>query len=112
MQVVPFNGTPPVITALRGGEIDAALDILGPLMPQIASHALRPLAVLGAQRAPQLPDVPAAREAGGPLAGFNVTVMERTRGPGENAAGVVARLSREVQAGTGPARCGRSACSN
>src|SRR6185369_10880975 len=50
VQVVPFNGTPPVITALRGGELDAAIDILGPLMPQIAAHALLPLAVLGAQR--------------------------------------------------------------
>jgi pyruvate dehydrogenase E1 component beta subunit len=30
-----------------------AIDILGPLMPQIAGHALLPLAVLGSQRAPQ-----------------------------------------------------------
>jgi tripartite-type tricarboxylate transporter receptor subunit TctC len=43
VQVVPFNGTPPVISALRGGSIDAMVDILGPLMPQIASKA--PLAV-------------------------------------------------------------------
>ncbi len=38
-QVVPFNGTPPVITALRGGEVDIMVEILGPLMPQIASGA-------------------------------------------------------------------------
>ena len=42
-------------------------------MPQIAPQALRPLAVLGAQRAPQLPDVPTARETGGALAGFDVS---------------------------------------
>lgn len=97
VQVVPFNGTPPVITALRGGEIDAALDIVGPLMPQIASHALRPLAVLGSQRAPQLPDVPAAREAGGPLAGFNVTSWNGLAVPAKTPPEVVARLSREVR---------------
>jgi len=96
--VVPFNGTPPVITALRGGELDAMVDILGPLMPQIASKALRPLAVLGAQRAAQLPDVPAAREAGGPLASFNVTSWNGLAVPARTPPAVVERLSREVQA--------------
>ena len=98
LQVVPFNGTPPVITALRAGDIDAALDIVGPLMPQIASRALRPLVVLGAQRAPQLPDVPAAREAGGPLARFDVASWNGLAVPVKTPPEVVARLSREVQA--------------
>jgi tripartite-type tricarboxylate transporter receptor subunit TctC len=98
VQVVPFNGTPPVITALRGGQIDAGLDILGPLMPQIASKALRPLAVLGEKRAPQLPDVPAAREAGGPLATFKASSWNGLAVPAKTPPEVVARLSREVQA--------------
>jgi len=98
VQVVPFNGTPPVITALRGGELDAAIDILGPLMPQITAHALLPLAVLGAQRAPQLPDVPAARESGGALAGFNVSSWNGLAVPAKTPPEVIVRLSREVQA--------------
>jgi len=98
VQVVPFNGTPPVITALRAGDIDAALDIVGPLMPQIASHALRPLAVLGAQRAPQLPDVPAARETGGALARFDVSSWNGLAVPAKTPPDVIARLNREVQA--------------
>ena len=97
-QVVPFNGTPPVITALRGGQIDAGLDILGPLMPQIASKALLPLAVLGEKRAPQLPDVPAARESGGSLATFTATSWNGLAVPAKTPPDVVARLSREVQA--------------
>ena len=97
-QVVPFNGTPPVITALRAGDIDAALDIVGPLMPQISSHALRPLAVLGAQRAPQLPDVPAARETGGALARFDVSSWNGLAVPAKTPPDVIARLNREVQA--------------
>jgi tripartite-type tricarboxylate transporter receptor subunit TctC len=88
-QVVPFNGTPPVITAL---------DILGPLMPQIASKALRPLAVLGEKRAPQLPDVPAARESGGPLASFKAASWNGLAVPAKTPHDVVLRLSREVQA--------------
>ncbi len=102
-QVVPFNGTPPVITALRGGQIDAGLDILGPLMPQIASKALRPVAVLGDKRAPQLPDVPAAREAGGTLASFKVSSWNGLAVPAKTPPDVIGRLSREVQAAVGQA---------
>jgi tripartite-type tricarboxylate transporter receptor subunit TctC len=101
VQVVPFNGTPPVITALRGGQIDAGLDILGPLMPQIASRALRPLAVLGEKRAPQLPDVPAARESGATLATFKASSWNGLAVPAKTPRDVVARLSREVQAAVG-----------
>jgi tripartite-type tricarboxylate transporter receptor subunit TctC len=97
-QIVPFNGTPPVITALRGGQLDAGIDILGPLMPQISSHALRALAVMGPQRAPQLPDVPAVRESGPPLGNFNVSSWNGLSVPARTPADVIARLNREVQA--------------
>lgn len=97
-QIVPFNGTPPVITALRGGEIDVMFDILGGLMPQIGAKVLRPLAVMGAQRAPQLPDVPALRESAGPWTGFNVTSWNGLAVPAKTSTAVVDRLSREVQA--------------
>ena len=67
-------------------------------MPQIGSKALRPLAVMGAQRAPQLPDVPTVRESGGPLAGFNVTSWNGLAVPAKTPPAAVERLSREVQA--------------
>ena len=98
LQVVPFNGTPPVITALRGGQLDAAVDILGPLMPQITGRALRPVAVMGAERAPQLPEVPALREAGGPLANFNVSSWNGLAAPAKTPPEIIERLSREVRA--------------
>ena len=66
VQIVPFNGTPAVITALRGGQIDAAVDILGPVKTQIDAKAINALAVMGLKRAPSLPDVPTARESGLP----------------------------------------------
>jgi len=96
-QVVPFNGTPPVVTALRGGQIDIMVEILGPLMPQLASGALKPLAVLGDKRTVQLPDVPAVREAGGVLAGFNVSSWNGLAVPAKTPGDVVARLSREIR---------------
>ncbi|MDQ6882162.1 MAG: tripartite tricarboxylate transporter substrate binding protein [Pseudomonadota bacterium] len=97
-QIVPFNGTPPVITAIRGGQLDAGVDILGPLMPQIASKSLRALAVFGEKRAPQLPDVPTTRESGGALAGFKVASWNGLAAPAKTPREVIARLTREVQA--------------
>lgn len=96
-QVVPFNGTPPVITALRGGQIDIMVDIVGPLMPQFVPGALKPLAVLGDKRTAQLPDVPAVREAGGVLGGFNVSSWNGLAVPAKTPPEVVERLSREIR---------------
>lgn len=97
-QVVPFNGTPAVITALRGGQLDASVDILGPLMGQINSKAIRAVAVLGAKRATALPDVPTAREAGGSLASFNVSSWNGLAVPAKTPKEAIARLNKEVNA--------------
>lgn len=97
LQVVPFNGTPPVINAVRAGEIDAQIDILGPLMAQINAKALRPLAVLGDKRAPQLPDVPTVRESGGSLASFNVSSWNGLAVPAKTPKAAIERLQRELQ---------------
>ena len=96
MQVVPFNGTPPVISALRGGNLDAMIDILGPLMPQIASKALRPLALLGDRHAAQLPGIPTAHEAGGSLAKFSAASWNGLAVPAKTPKEIVAQLNREI----------------
>ncbi len=96
MQVVPFNGTPPVISALRGGNLDAMVDILGPLMPQIASKALRPLALLGDGHAAQLPGIPAAHEAGGSLAKFSAASWNGLAVPAKTPKEIVTKLNREI----------------
>lgn len=102
-QVVPFNGTPAVITALRSGEVDAAVEILGPVKPQIAGKALRALAVLGDKRPAGLGEVPTAAESGGALAGLNVASWNALAAPAGTPRDVVARLNRELQAALGNA---------
>jgi tripartite-type tricarboxylate transporter receptor subunit TctC len=97
-QVVPFNGTPAVITALRAGDVDAAVEILGPVKPQITGKALRGLAVLGDKRPASLPDMPTAAETGGGLAGFNVSSWNALAAPAGTPREVVLRLNRELQA--------------
>lgn len=96
-QTVPFNGTPPVITAVRGGEIDVMVDILGPLMSNIQGNALRALAVMGTARAPELSQVPTVRESGGSLKDFDVSSWNGLAVPAKTPAAVIERLSREVQ---------------
>jgi tripartite-type tricarboxylate transporter receptor subunit TctC len=96
IQIVPFNGTPPVINALRGGQIDAGLDILGPLLTQIKGNALRPLAVTGAKRSRALPDVPTAKEAG--VANYVAASWNGLAVPAGTPKDVVARLNKEINA--------------
>ena len=96
IQIVPFNGTPPVINALRGGQIDAGLDILGPLLSQIKGNALRPLAVTGAKRSRALPDVPTAKEAG--VANYVAASWNGLAVPAGTPKDVVARLNKEINA--------------
>jgi tripartite-type tricarboxylate transporter receptor subunit TctC len=96
-QVVPFNGTPALITALRSGEVDAAVEILGPVKPQITGKALRALAVLGDKRPAGL-DIPTAGETGGALAGLNIASWNALAAPAGTPRDVVVRINRELQA--------------
>jgi len=96
LQIVPFNGTPAVITALRGGQIDAALEIFGPVLPQITAKALRVLAVTGEKRAAVLPDVPTAKESGLPT--FVAASWNALAAPAKTPKDVVARLNKEIAA--------------
>lgn len=95
-QVVPFNGTPAVMTALRGGQIDVALEVLSPVLPQIKGGALRALAVTGQKRNVALPQVPTAKEAGLPQ--LVSTSWNGLGVPAKTPQAVVDRLNKEVNA--------------
>lgn len=96
-QVVPFNGTPAVTTALRAGEVDAAVEILAPLRTQIAAKALRALATFGERRPIGLPDVPTAAESGGALAKLTIASWNALAGPAQTPAYVIQRLNGELR---------------
>ena len=96
LQVVPFNGTPAVVTALRSGQIDAAVEILSPLVPQIQGKALRALAVMGDSRSPTLPDVPTVALAG--IKDFDVASWNAIAAPARTPAPIVERLNRDIRA--------------
>lgn len=96
LQIVPFNGTPAVINALRGGQIDAAVEILAPMMAQIKAGALRALAVTSEQRSLLLPEVPTASESG--LPGYVASSWNALAVPARTPPAVVARLQRDIAA--------------
>ena len=103
VQVVPFNGTPAVINALRAGEVDAAVEILAPIKPQIDARALRALATFGDKRSAALPGVPTAGESGGALAGLQIASWNALAAPAKTPAEVILRLNRELQKALGSA---------
>ena len=94
-QIVPFNGTPAVITALRGGQIDAAVEILSPMLPQINANAIQALAVFGDKRSAVLKDVPTAAQSG--LNNFSAASWNALAAPAKTPKDIVARLNREVK---------------
>ncbi|RIX71592.1 tripartite tricarboxylate transporter substrate binding protein [Acidovorax cavernicola] len=96
VQIVPFNGTPAVVTALRGGQIDAAVEIVAPVLTQIQSKALRALAVTSDKRAAVLPDVPTTKEAG--LPGYVARSWNGLAAPAKTPAPVIARLNQVIVA--------------
>ena len=94
LQVVPFNGTPAIVSALRGKQIDAAVEILGPMLPQIQSGAVRALAVTGDKRSSALPNVPTAVESG--LAEYIVSSWNALAVPSKTPAPIMERLNHDL----------------
>jgi tripartite-type tricarboxylate transporter receptor subunit TctC len=91
---VPYKGSAPAMTDLLGGQVQVMVDNLITALPQVKAGKLRALAVTGAQRVPELPDVPTVAESGFP--GFEVTVwvglLTHAKSPPE----AVAKLHSEI----------------
>lgn len=95
-QIVPFNGTPALIGALRGRQVDVGVEILAPVLTQIRGGALKALAVSGEQRSTVLPDVPTAVESG--VTGFVASSWNALAAPAKTPRPVIDRLQREIAA--------------
>jgi tripartite-type tricarboxylate transporter receptor subunit TctC len=96
VQVVPFNGTPALVGALRGKQVDVAIEILGPTLTQIKAGAFRALAVTGKKRSNALPEVPTAMEAG--VKDFQVSSWNALAVPGKTPRPVIDRLNKDIVA--------------
>jgi len=73
---VPFNGNSEIITALLGGNVDAAfVNSSKDILTNIEAGKFRPLAVSPAERVDYLPEVPTLKEAGFPELVNSVSVF-------------------------------------
>ena len=93
-QHVPFQGGAPAMTALMGGHVGYTMDVVTEALEQHRAGKVRIIAVAGAQRAPQLPDVPTLREQG---VAMDAGAWFAMYGPGGLPAAQAQRLSAAVQ---------------
>lgn len=92
--VVPFKGSPAVITALRANDVQVAFEMLAPVLPQAKAGAVRVLAVGGERRAGALPDVPTVAQAGVP--GYAASSWNAITAPRGTSPALIERLQREI----------------
>jgi tripartite-type tricarboxylate transporter receptor subunit TctC len=93
---VPFNNTAGVLTALRGNDVQAALEFLPPVLGQIKAGALRAIAVTSTTRFALLPNVPTLAESG--LPGYDVSSWNGIAVTAKTPKAIVDRLNREIHA--------------
>ena len=93
---VPFNGSPPAVTATIQNETQMMFAVMQPLQPQIQAGKLRAIAVTTAKRFPLLPDLPAIAESGYP--GFEALAWNGIMVPAGTPKPVIAKLNAEINA--------------
>jgi tripartite-type tricarboxylate transporter receptor subunit TctC len=92
--MVPFRGSPAVITALRGNEVQVGFEMLAAVKGQIETGALRALAVSSDHRFSRLPAVPTVQESG--LPGYQVSSWNSLAAPAKTPPDIIDKLHREI----------------
>ncbi len=94
MNHIPYKGSGQATTDLLGGQVMMAIPGTAGMVGHIKAGKLRALAVTGARRSPQLPDVPTVAESGVP--GFEAYVWMGLLAPKGTPAPIVDRLHGEL----------------
>jgi tripartite-type tricarboxylate transporter receptor subunit TctC len=90
---VPFNGTPPAVQNLVGGQVHGAFLPLLAVKPHVESGKVKVLAVTSPQRSPLLPDVKTFVEQGYP--DLDIYIWAAVVAPAGTPDAVVAKLNAE-----------------
>lgn len=91
---IPFKGSAEAVTEVMAGRVDYYFSPIAPVIGQIRSGQLLPLAVGSPRRAAALPQVPTTAEAGVPGSEFNFWIGMFA--PAKTPAAIVNRLQDEV----------------
>ena len=95
---VPFRGSGPAQVEILAGNVGFLVDNLTGVIEHIRSGKLRALAVTSAERSPQLPDVPAARETLPELAQFEVNTWFGLFAPAAVPAEAIRSINADINA--------------
>jgi len=94
---VPYRGSPPILAALKAGQVHMTLLTYGSLKAHIDSGAVKPLFVRGSdKRSPALPDVPIYEETG--LPPLDVTAWAGIFAPAGTPPAALKKLNQEIMA--------------
>jgi tripartite-type tricarboxylate transporter receptor subunit TctC len=93
---VPYKGAGAVLQDLLGGQVQMLVSSLTTVLPHIKAGKLRALVVTSDKRAPTLPDVPSAPEAGLPR--MVMLFWVGFAAPAGTPQAIVDRLNREITA--------------
>jgi tripartite-type tricarboxylate transporter receptor subunit TctC len=97
--IIPFRTSPDEAVALLRGDIQMEVEFYAALKPSLESNQARALATSGPKRSPELPNVPAAAEAGVPK--FDVVSWNSLYAPAGTPQPIIDKLNatlREVLA--------------
>ena len=91
---VPYRGSGQATTDLLAGVVPVSIPGTAGMVGHIKAGKLRPLAVTGVKRSPQLPEVPTIAESGVP--GYSAYVWMGLLAPKGTSPAVIDRLQREL----------------
>ncbi|MET0857813.1 MAG: tripartite tricarboxylate transporter substrate binding protein [Telluria sp.] len=94
--IVPYKGSPEVLTATTTGEVNASVEILSPALPQIKAGGFNAIAVTSSKRFVGLPNVPTAAESG--LPNYQATSWNALAAPAGTPRPVIDRINKEIKA--------------
>jgi len=93
---IPYRGSGQATTDLLAGVVAASIPGTAGMVGHIKAGKVRPLAVTGVKRSPQLPDVPTIAESGVP--GYEAYVWMGLLAPKGTPPAIIDRLQRELMA--------------
>ena len=94
MQLIPYNGGGPGLTATIAGEVHVFFPTVSLALPLVRDGKLRGLAVTGATRTAIAPDFPTIAESGVP--GYEISNWFAVLAPAATPQPVIARLNNEI----------------
>ena len=92
--IVPYKGSPDVLVALRGGDVQVSFDMLAPIISQFKSGTVNVIAITAENRFAGLPDVPTVAESG--LTGYNASSWNAIAAPAKTPQAIIEKLNKEI----------------